>query len=374
MNKNKDFYIRLSLLADLLLITLMILNGTNWFLSIVVVETIMWLIRCYWLSKVLLLFIGKRLLHMIPIVLSVVAIGFFLIQLAPGDIFTQMTLNPNLKPETVDRYRAAFGLDKEWYIQFFRYIWNALHLDFGFSINYRTPVFDLVSQRAGNTLTLAIATIVLAWGLSIPAGIYSATHQYKMGDQVITVFAFIGLALPSFFAAFLLIFVVSSTGSWLPIGGMWSVDVNQMNVFQKAIDLARHMAIPVFVLATRNMASLTRIMRANMLEIMSQQYITTARAKGLAEKTVVYKHALRNAINPMITIFGYQFGYILGGSALVEAVTAWPGLGSLMLQGIMSQDLYLVEGSLVYGVALLVVGNLIADILLGIVDPRVRIS
>jgi len=374
MNKNKDLYIRLSFVADILLIVFLILTGTSWFLSIVVVEAVMWLIRLYWISRVLLLFIGKRLLHMIPIILSVVAIGFFLIQLAPGDIFTQMTLNPNVNPDTIDRYRATFGLDKAWYVQFFRYVWNALHLDFGYSINYKTAVFNLVSQRAGNTLTLAITTIILAWGLSIPAGIYSATHQYRIGDQIITVLAFLGLALPSFFAAFLLIYFVSSTGSWLPIGGMWSVDVDQMNIFQKGIDLLRHMAIPVFVLATRNMASLTRIMRANMLEIMSQQYITTARAKGLTEKTVVYKHALRNAINPMITIFGYQFGYILGGSALVEAVTAWPGLGSLMLQGIMSQDLYLVVGSLVYSVALLVIGNLIADILLGVVDPRVRIS
>ena len=374
MNKNKDFYIRLSFLADLLLIVFLILSGTSWFLSIVMVEAVMWLVRLYWISRVLLLFIGKRLLHMIPIILSVVAIGFFLIQLAPGDIFTQMTLNPNMKPETLDRYRAAFGMDKAWYIQFFRYLWNVLHLDFGFSINYKVPVFSLVSQRAGNTLILAVTTIILAWGLSIPAGIYTATHQYKLGDQVITVFAFMGLALPSFFAAFLLIFFVSSTGSWLPIGGMWSVDVNEMNFFQKSIDLIRHMAIPVFVLSARAMASLTRIMRANMLEIMSQQYITTARAKGLTERTVVYKHALRNAINPMITIFGYQFGYILGGSALVEAVTAWPGLGTLILQGILSQDLYLVVGSLVYSVALLVIGNLIADILLGIVDPRVRIS
>ena len=219
MNKNKDLYLRLSFLSDLLLIVFLILSGTNWFLSIIMVEAVMWLIRLYWISKVLLLFIGKRLLHMIPIILSVVAIGFFLIQLAPGDIFTQMTLNPNIKPETIDRYRATFGLDKEWYIQFFRYLWNALHLDFGYSINYKTAVFNLVSQRAGNTLSLAVATIVIAWGLSIPAGIYSATHQYKLGDQVITIFAFVGLALPSFFAAFLLIYFVSSTGSWLPIGG-----------------------------------------------------------------------------------------------------------------------------------------------------------
>jgi peptide/nickel transport system permease protein len=374
MKLNRDFNIRVPFVADVILILFFILTGTNWFLSLIMVEAFMWLVRLYWISGVLLLFIAKRLLHMIPIILSVVAIGFLLIQMAPGDIFTQMTLNPNLKSETIDRYRAAFGLDKEWYIQFFRYLWNALHLDFGYSINYKTAVFNLVSQRAGNTLILAVTTIIISWGLSIPAGIYSATHQYKPGDHLITIIAFIGLALPNFFLAFLLIFLVSSTGSWLPIGGMWSVDVNQMNFLQKVVDLFRHMAIPVFVLATSNMASLTRIMRANMLEIMSQQYITTARAKGLTERTVVYRHALRNAINPMITIFGYQFGYILGGSALVEAVTAWPGLGSLMLQGIMSQDLYLVVGSLVYSVVLLVVGNLIADILLGIVDPRVRIS
>ncbi len=334
----------------------------------------MWLVRCYWISRVLLLFIGKRLLHMIPIILSVVAIGFFLIQLAPGDIFTRMALNPDLRPATIDRYKAAFGLDKEWYIQFFRYIWNALHLDFGFSISYRSPVFELVRQRAGNTLILSVTTIILAWGLSIPVGIYSATHQYKIGDQIITILAFIGLALPSFFMAFLLIFFVSSTGNWLPIGGMWSVDVNQMNFLQKALDLAKHMVMPLFVMVAQSMAPLTRIVRANMLEIMSQQYITTARAKGLAEKIVVYKHALRNAINPMITILGYQFSSILGGSVLIEAVLAWPGLGTLMLQGVMSQDVYLVVGSLVYGVALLVIGNLIADILLGIVDPRVRIS
>ncbi len=374
MKKNKDLYIKLTFLADLLFITFLIFNGTNWLLSIVMIEALMWLVRLVWISKVLLLFILKRLLHMIPIVLSVVVIGFILIKLAPGDIFTTMSLNPNMNPETLDRYRVAFGMDKGPFIQFVRYVWNALHFDFGYSVNYRVPVFNLISQRAGNTLILALATIIFSWGFSIPAGIYSATHQYRIGDQVITVLAFIGLAIPAFFGAFLLIFLVSSTGSWLPVGGMWSVDVSSMNFIQKFFDLAKHMVIPVFVISARAMAGLTRIMRANMLEIMSQQYITTARAKGLKESAVVYKHALRNAINPMISIFGFQFGAILGGQALVEAVTAWPGLGQLILQAIMSQDLYLVVGSLVYSSALMVIGNLIADILLGIVDPRVRIS
>ncbi|MBT3276309.1 MAG: ABC transporter permease, partial [Spirochaetales bacterium] len=157
-------------------------------------------------------------------------------------------------------------------------------------------------------------------------------------------------------------------------GGMYSVDVDDMNAIQKLWDLIRHAAVPVFVLATSATAGLVRVMRANMLEILGMQYTTTDRAKGLSERKVVYKHALRNAINPMITLFGFQLGAILGGAALTENVTAWPGLGRLILRALLTQDLYLVVGSLIYSVALLVVGNLIADILLAVVDPRVRIS
>ena len=374
MRGDKNFFLKLSLLLDLCAIVVLTLVGLNWFVSILLVEAVGWLIRLFFISRVLFLFIGKRLIHMIPIIIAVIAISFLLLQLAPGDVFTQMSMNPDMKAETIERYRQAFGLDKPWFVQFFKYIWNALHFDFGYSISYNTPVFRLVSLKAINTLIIALGVILFSWIVSIPTGIYSATHQYKIGDQIVTVIAFVGLALPSFFMAFLLIYLVSKTGNWLPIGGMWSVNVDEMNYFQKAIDLLRHMAIPVFVLAARQMASQTRIMRANMLETMSQQYITTAWAKGLDRKTVIYKHALRNAINPMISIFGFQVGNILGGSVLVESVTAWPGLGSLIFGAIMSQDTYLVVGSLIYSVALLVVGNLVADIVLGMVDPRVRIS
>ena len=232
----------------------------------------------------------------------------------------------------------------------------------------------LIPAASTNTILLSLVTILAAWGFSIPAGIYAATHQYKPGDQIISVLAFIGLSIPNYFLAFLLIFLLSKTGNWLPLGGMHSVMASDLNWFMYALDTMKHMILPVFVIATSAMASLTRIMRANMLEIMGQQYITTARAKGLAEKKVVYKHALRNAINPMITIFGFQFGAILGGSALVERVLAWPGLGKVMLEAILAQDLYLVVGSLMYGVVLLMLGNLFADIVLAIVDPRVRIS
>jgi peptide/nickel transport system permease protein len=171
-----------------------------------------------------------------------------------------------------------------------------------------------------------------------------------------------------------LLYVISATGSWLPIGGMTSIDHDQFSTFGKMWDLAKHLMVPALVISTAITAGLTRIMRANMLEVLGQQYITTARAKGLAERVVILKHALRNAINPMITLLGFSIGDILGGAALVEIVTGWPGLGKLILSALLNQDPYLVSGSLIYGVALLIVGNLLADILLAITDPRIRMT
>lgn len=374
MIKRNSFDWRWTLIADILLILSLVFTSNATVFLIILVEAILWLVRLIWISPLLLRFIIRRLIHMIPMIFVVVATGFALVQLAPGDIFSTMALNPNIRPSDLENFRRAFGMDQPWYIQFLKFIWNALHGDFGLSQIYKTPVFMIVSQRAANTILLSLVTIIAAWGFSIPAGIYAATHQYKPGDQIISVLAFIGLSIPNYFLAFLLIFLLSKTGNWLPLGGMHSVMASDLNWFMYALDTMKHMILPVFVIATSAMASLTRIMRANMLEIMGQQYITTARAKGLAEKKVVYKHALRNAINPMITIFGFQFGAILGGSALVERVLAWPGLGKVMLEAILAQDLYLVVGSLMYGVVLLMLGNLFADIVLAIVDPRVRIS
>lgn len=311
---------------------------------------------------------------MIPILIVVVAIGFLLIQLAPGDILSRMRLNTDIRPETLARFEERFGLNQPWYIQFFKYIWNAAHGDFGFSEIHKAPVFPLVNQRAANTLLLAFVSMLVAWGFSIPAGVISAVHQYRWQDKILSILAFIGLSIPNFFLAFLLIYFVTVTGAWLPIGGMQSINFSELNNFEQILDVGKHLIIPVVVLATASMAQLTRLMRANMLEVMGQQYITTARAKGLRERIVVYGHALRNAINPMITIFGFQLGALLSGAALVEQVLSWPGLGKLILAATISQDLYLVVGSLVYSVVLIVMGNLIADILLAIIDPRVRMG
>ncbi len=373
---NKKQYTRLSFIGDAVLFALLTFAlGWGWLIALVVAGAIMWLVRFSWISPVLLRYILKRLfLYLPPILLTIIAITFALIQLAPGDPFTQLILNPDITPEVQARYRAAFGLDKHWAEQFVLYIWNVLHLDFGLSISFKVPVFTLVGQRVVNTLILSVTTLILSWCLAIPAGIYAATHQYKLGDQVVSFFSFVGLAVPSFFLAFLMIYFISVTGNWLPFGGMHSANVAEMNGLERFVDLLKYMVIPVFVLVAGSMAGLTRIMRGNMLEVMGMQYITTARAKGLSERVVVYKHALRNAINPMVTILGFSVSGILGGAALTETVTGWPGLGVLMLTAITSQDVYLVAGSLLYSVLLLIIGNLLADILLAVVDPRVRIN
>ena len=326
------------------------------------------------MSLSLLRLIIRRLLNTVPILVVALAIAFWLIQLAPGDAYTQYALNPDIRAEDLERFRANFGLDQPWYVQFGRYLWNAAHGDLGFSQTFKAPVFTLVSQRAANTLLLAVVSLLLAWGFSVPAGVIAAARQYRWQDQSIAVLAFFGLSIPNFFLASLLLFLIASTGSWLPIGGMTSIDHGEMSALGKTWDLAKHLVVPALVISTAITAGLTRIMRANMLEVLGQQYTTTARAKGLTERVVLLKHALRNAVNPMITILGFNIGEILSGAALVEIVTGWPGLGKLILAALLNQDPYLVSGSVVYGVALLMIGNLLADILLAITDPRIRVT
>ena len=326
------------------------------------------------MSLSLLRVVGRRLMNAVPILFVTLAFAFWLIQLAPGDVYTAYALNPDIRPEDLERFRANFGLDQPWYVQFGRYLWNAAQGDFGFSQTFKAPVFVLVQQRAANTLLLSMVSLLVAWGFSVPAGIIAAARQYRWQDQSIAVLAFLGLSIPNFFLASVLLYVISATGSWLPIGGMTSIDHGQLSAFGKTWDLAKHLVVPALVISTAITAGLTRIMRANMLEVLGQQYITTARAKGLAEHVVILKHALRNAVNPMITILGFNIGDILGGAALVEIVTGWPGLGKLILSALLSQDPYLVSGSLIYGVILLMLGNLLADILLTITDPRIRVT
>jgi peptide/nickel transport system permease protein len=285
-----------------------------------------------------------------------------------------MAENPTISPETIDAMRHKFGLDQPWFVQYFLWLKNVFfHLDFGQSFAYRQPVFAVIIPRLGNTLLLALSAAVVAWGLAIPLGIVSAVKQYSWVDKSASLFAFIGLSIPELFFALLMMYFAAKTG-WFPVGGMRSLDFNDFSLGGKILDLARHLALPALVLGLVQTAGRTRQMRANLLDVLRLDYVTTARAKGLDENKVIYKHAVRNAINPLITLFGFTIASLLSGSFIVEIVMAWPGLGTLTLDALLKQDLYLVMGSVVIAATMLVLGNLIADILLVVADPRIKYS
>jgi peptide/nickel transport system permease protein len=319
-------------------------------------------------------FLLRRLFSLVPLLMGVTLIAFLLIYLAPGDFLSQMSENPTISPDTIEAMRRKFGLDQAWYVQYFLWLKNVfLHLDFGESFAYRQPVFSVIIPRLGNTLILAVTAAIVAWGLAIPLGIISAVRQYSWVDKSSSLFAFIGLSIPELFFALLMMYFAAKTG-WFPVGGMRSLDFNDLSFGGKLLDLAHHLFLPALVLGMVPTAGRMRQMRANLLDVLRLDYVTTARAKGLDENTVVFKHAVRNAINPLITLFGFTIASLLSGSFIVEIVMAWPGLGSLTLEALLKQDLYLVMGSVVIAATMLVLGNLIADILLAIADPRIKYS
>ena len=319
----------------------------------------------------MLAYISRRLVHMVPLLLGISLISFIIIQLAPGDFLTQQALNPQVSAERIAQERARFGLDKPVYVQYFIWLKNALRLDFGHSFSYRVPVFRLIGARLFNTFILSLSAMIFTWILSIPLGIISAIKQYSWVDKLLTFLAFLGLAIPNFFFALLLLFMAMRTG-WFPVGGMYSINYQSLSLAGKIGDRLYHLILPTIVLGTSGMAGLMRQMRGNLLDYLKADFVTTARAKGLSERVVVWKHAVRNAINPIITIFGLSLPGLLSGAALTEIVMAWPGLGRLMLEAVLAQDLYLVMGSLIMGSVLLILGNLVADLLLAWVDPRIR--
>lgn len=316
-------------------------------------------------------FIVRRFINIIPLLLGVSLLTFGVIQLSPGDFLDEMRLNPIASEELIAQMRAQFGLDQPVYIQYAKWLRNMLRLDFGYSFTWNAPVSWLIGTRLLNTLILGTAALVFSWVLAVPMGIYSATRQYSAGDSFLSVVAFLGVSIPNFFLALLLLLMAARTG-WLPVGGMTSIEFSFFTPLEKVLDIGRHVIIPTLVLGTAGMAFLMRQTRAQMLEVMRQEYVKTARAKGLTERKVVVKHAFRNAVNPLITVLGFELGGILSGAALTETVIGWPGLGQLILDAVIRRDVYLVMAALMIGTLLLIVGNLIADLLLAFSDPRIR--
>ncbi len=316
-------------------------------------------------------FIIKRFLIAIPMLLGIAFITFWLMDGTPGSYLDSMRLDPQFSPETIEHYERMYGLDKPWWAQFGFWIKNLVKGELGFSFHFNIPVTRIITSRLWNTFILSFASFLLTWCVAIPLGIWAAVHRNQFIDRIIQGFSYVFLSMPSFFLVMIFLFLASQYGA-LPLGGMHSPNFEDMNFFHKTIDLLKHLIIPTIALSLGSIAGLQRIMRGNMLEVLGQKYILTARAKGLPENRVVYGHALRNALNPLITLLGYEFSNLLSGAALAEIICNWPGLGSLMLTAVRSKDVYLVMASMLMGGVLFITGNLLADIALAKVDPRIR--
>jgi len=316
-------------------------------------------------------FITKRLIYSVPLLLGITFLTFLFIQLAPGDFLDNLRLNPQISRDTLKLYEQKFHLDKPLIIQYLTWFKNLVRGDLGYSFSYKAPVLKVISSRLLNTFILSLSSLILTWIFVIPLGVISALKKNKFTGRLISFFSYLGIATPSFFLAFLLLYLATFT-QWLPLGGMRSVGFEEFTFLGKALDVARHLIIPSVVLSLGSICVLSRIMRSNLLEALGSLYILGAKARGLSSKRVIYVHALKNAINPMVTIFGYQFSALLSGAALVEIVLGWPGLGVVALEAVRAQDIYLVMGSVLSGGVLLILGNLLADILLGYFDPRIR--
>jgi peptide/nickel transport system permease protein len=317
-------------------------------------------------------YVLRRLLQLIPLLLTVAALTFLLLKLAPGDYLATLAQNPQISAEALDAMRERFGLDRPWFVQFGLYLKNImLHLDFGTSFSRHQPVFAVLREGLLNTLLLALAGALVTWGLAIPLGAWAAARQGRAADRSLSMFAFFGLSVPEVVSGLLLLMLAARTG-WFPVGGMRSLDWELLSPVAKVLDLLHHLALPALAVGLVPLASRMRQMRANLLDVLHLDYVTTARAKGLDERTVVMKHALRNAVNPLITLFGYTLGSLLSGSLVAEIIFSWPGLGRVTYEAILSRDQYLVVGSVLMAAVVLVLGNLVADLLLAAADPRIR--
>jgi peptide/nickel transport system permease protein len=320
------------------------------------------------------LYIGKRLLLMIPLLVGITLVSFVVIHLAPGTpVELQTSLNPKVSLEAQKRLRELYGLDKPLTVQYWDWLSRLARLDFGLSFSPdRRPVWDKIKERLPVTITLNLLSMLIILGVAIPIGVLAAVHPHSLFDRATSLLVFFGFAMPTFWLALLLIMFFGVYLDWLPISGLTSLTYPQLGFWGKIRDLASHLVLPVLVAAFGGLAGMSRYMRGNMLEVIRQDYITTARAKGLPERTVIFKHALRNALLPVITILGLSVPGLIGGSVIFESIFAIPGMGQLFYGAVMARDYPLVMGELVIGAVLTLLGNLLADVGYALVDPRMR--
>lgn len=318
-------------------------------------------------------FIIRRLLTLIPLLLGITMLVFILMNLAPGDFLTPVKAQRDVPAELIQAIEVEFGLDKPWYVQYVKWLGNVLEGNLGHSWAYKMPVSDLIGQRIFATFLLSVCAFVFSWGIAIPLGVLAAIYKDSIFDRISAGLAYAALSVPEFFLALLLVFFAAQTG-WFPLGGATSIEYEYMSLFEKVADRGHHLILPTLALGIGSIASIMRIMRANFLDTIRAGFVTTARAKGLSEFVVMFKHALRNAINPLVSAFGFAFSGLLSGALMVEIVLQYPGLGQLMYQSILREDQFVVLASVMMGCTMLVLGNLLADVLLAWSDPRIRLE
>ena len=319
----------------------------------------------------MLSFILRRLAQLIPVLLAIATLNFVLLHMAPGDaadiIAGQMG---HATPESVAALRQEFGLDKPLWQQYLIYVAKLATLDLGHSFVYQVPVSTLILDRLPATLALMIPALVIAIGLGVVLGVIAARNRGRWIDSVVSVGALVIYATPVFWLGLMLIVFFSIRLGVLPSGGATDVRAGYTG-FAYAVDLARHLVLPVLTMALFYVAIYTRLMRASMLEVYSLDFITTARAKGVSEGAIAWRHTARNALLPVVTLAGLQFGHLLGGSVLVETVFGWPGLGRLVFDSLLQRDLNLLLGILFVSSVVVVLANLAADLTYGFLDPRI---
>ncbi len=317
---------------------------------------------------------------MLPKLILISVITFGISKLAPGDYVTMKLLNnPTVSREAIEREKTRLGLDQPVPVQYVKWAKNFVTGDLGESFDYREKVSTLIWQRVPATLLLGISVFLFTWLIALPLGIMAAVRQYTATDKITSSITFFFLGVPDFFLAILLLLGAALLnqhfhGQVFPIGGITSTTFADMSTFGKLLDYAWHLIIPVVAIGIGSIAILQRRMRGNLLDVLGEEYVRTARAKGLPEHKVVYKHAVRNALNPMITLLGFEFAALLSGVAIIENIVAWPGLGQLMLDAILKQDVNLAMAGVMAGTIMLLVGNLLADIMLVMSDPRIKLE
>lgn len=315
----------------------------------------------------------RRLLFMLPLLLGITLITFFIIHLAPGTPTDASSFgNPRLDTAARERLRSLYGLDKPLTVQYFDWILRMAKFDFGVSFHDNRPVIKKIGERLPATLLLNILSLTLIFLVAIPLGVISAAKKDSFFDRFVTLFSFIAYAIPTFWLALLLLLLLGVTWRILPVGGMVSAQFDTLTLMGKTLDLLWHLVLPVFISAFTGFTSITRYTRSQMLEVLHQDYIRTARAKGLPEYKVIYKHGLSNALLPIITLLGLALPGLIGGGVIFETIFSWPGMGRLGWEAVMSRDYPVIMGVGVLSALLTLLGNLIADLLYAYADPRIR--